>query len=61
MNLPETFPERPTIIEFKNFSFGEYFDKTNQEEKKDIERLAATELFSLFTADIIKQEVIFTR
>ncbi len=61
MNLPETFPDRPTFIEFKQFSFGEFFEEKNDEETKEAERILATDLFSLFTADIIRQEVVFTR
>lgn len=34
---------------------------TNKLFKGDPSRLPATELFSLFTADIIKQDVLFTR
>ena len=61
MNFPESFPERPTIVEIKDFSFGEYFNKKVEIEHSDTERLNGNELFSLFTADIIKEDVIFTR
>ena len=61
MNLPEQLPEDPTVSEFKDFSFASFLDGTVKKYNAADERLIGSELFSLFTADIIKEDVVFTR
>jgi hypothetical protein len=54
-----SFTKSLTSIAFTNFSSNENTDKDLKEENsKD---LPVADLFSYFTADIIKEEVIFTR
>ena len=48
---------RETILPFTEKPSVEHED----EEKNAKEKLCASDLFSLFTADIIKEEVVFTR
>jgi hypothetical protein len=45
------------------FPFTELPATTREEEKQEVESstTSATNLFSLFTADIIKEDVVFTR
>ncbi len=65
MNTQEPSSELKMTPLFKGFSFGDFMNESETKISSDIEMLAyehkASELFSLFTADIIKQDVIFTR
>ena len=49
IELIQPFKERPSL------------DQEPNEEDKDESKLGASDLFSLFTADIIKEKVAFTR
>lgn len=46
------------IVPFAEKPSEKKYDSTGEENKKG---LAASDLFSIFTADIIRQDVVFTR